>query len=302
MPSALKIRLVGTDRPRGWSHPRVIFDPNFSQRESSGMLCWGQFNDEFITYKGVKAWYYPEPRRFSWRRERQFKYALRHLTECEFLHHSNPNRAYRIPIVTHYSPIEVFDNEERRPGIVSVVSNFGGRLWWLRPGARFRNSFVCQPEVHLFGNPDAWRSFRRWPWSRPQTPPNYLGPWESNWYLAEHTRKLSEYRFALCLENGYEPYYFTEKFVNAVRARCVPIYRAHPTVRETILRGALWIDPADHSFDAKRTFEAAYSCDYKSITENNIKWLGSEWVRNTDGWAVWSRIAQYFESRLMARG
>jgi len=302
MSSSLKIRLVGTARPENWIHPRVIFDPHFSQSESSGMLCWGLFNEEFIAYKGVKAWYYPEPRQFSWSRSRQFEYALRHLADYEFLHHSNSNPAYRLPIVTHYSPIEVFDNEARKPGIVSVVSNFGGRLWWLRPGARFRNSFVCRSEVDLFGNPDAWRSFRSRPWSRRGAPSNYRGAWPSNWWWAEHTKKLSEYRFALCLENSYEPHYFSEKFVNAVRARCVPIYRAHPTVREGILRGAHWIDPIDYGFDVKRTFEAAYSCDRGSITENNIKWLGSQLVKNTDGYAVWSRIAEYFELRLMERG
>jgi hypothetical protein len=58
----IKIRLLGTDRPEGWSHPRIVFDPAFSQEECAGVLCWGAFDTELATYRGLKAWYYPEPR------------------------------------------------------------------------------------------------------------------------------------------------------------------------------------------------------------------------------------------------
>jgi hypothetical protein len=92
-----------------------------------------------------------------------------------------------------------------------------------------------------------------------------------------------------------------EKFVNAVRAGCVPIYRAHPTVRQSVLRGASWIDPADYGFDVERTFEAALQCDVDSIVENNSEWLNTEPVKKTDWWAVWSKVAEYFERRVIER-
>jgi hypothetical protein len=35
------------------------------------------------------------------------------------------------------------------------------------------------------------------------------------------------------------------QFVDAVMAGCVPIYHAHETVRDTVLVGARWVDPAE---------------------------------------------------------
>ena len=72
---------------------------------------------------------------------------------------------------------------------------------------------------------------------------------------------FSRYHAAICLENTLEPYYFTEKFVDGVRAGCVPVYRAHPTVRDGVLRGARWVDPTDFGLSAKRTLEFALSLD-----------------------------------------
>src|SRR5690242_4895231 len=138
MESLLKIRLLGTGRPEGWSHPRVLFDPAFSQEECAGVLCWGPFNTELATYRGLKAWYYPEPRYFSWSRRRHFDYALRFIAPHEFLHFSNPDPRFSLPVATHYSPIQLCRRQKtKRRKVVAVVSNFGGRTWWLRRGARF---------------------------------------------------------------------------------------------------------------------------------------------------------------------
>lgn len=110
---------------------------------------------------------------------------------------------------------------------------------------------------------------------------------------------LSEYSFIVCLENSYEPHYFTEKFVNAARAGCVPIYQAHPTVRQSVLRDASWIDPADYGCDVERTFEAALHCDVDTIVQKNAEWLDTAPLKKTDGYAVWSEIAEYFERRVI---
>jgi hypothetical protein len=53
----------------------------------------------------------------------------------------------------------------------------------------------------------------------------------TSYYDDEHIRFLSAYKVAICLENCVEPYYFTEKFINAVRAACIPVYHAHATVK-----------------------------------------------------------------------
>ena len=109
--------------------------------------------------------------------------------------------------------------------------------------------------------------------------------------------RLAGFRYFVCLENSYEPYLFTEKFVNAVRAMCVPIYHAHPTIRDTILKSAMWIDPADYGYDVSATFAAARKTDVASIQENNLRWLKSDALKASDGFAIWTRIAEYFEAR-----
>ena len=67
--------------------------------------------------------------------------------------------------------------------------------------------------------------------------------------------------------------YFTEKFPDAVKAGCVPIYHAHPTVREVFLNGAVWVDPADHHFDGRATIEAALKMDREEVNAINKNWI-----------------------------
>jgi hypothetical protein len=98
----------------------------------------------------------------------------------------------------------------------------------------------------------------------------------------------------VCLENACAPYWFTEKFVNAARAGCVPVYYAHPTVRDTFLKGAKWIDPADFSFNVSATLQAAEECDAEAFRDQNHRWLQNGLLQTTEGYAVWSRIADLF--------
>jgi hypothetical protein len=235
------------------------------------------------------------------RRNLYFHRTLRKLGEHEFLHHSNPNAKFRIPCVTHYGSISLATHHRSKQGIVAIVSNFGGRLRYFKPEARLRNRFILDEEVELYGNLGSWRCFRARPWSKMSVPRNYGGAWPSNWYYQAHVERLAKYKINVCLENSYEPNYFTEKFVNAARAGCVPVYRAHPTVRESVLRGAKWIDPADHSFDVRATLRAASECDSDAIVEQNYEWLKSEAVSETDGYRIWSRIAELFFERCGGR-
>ncbi len=93
------------------------------------------------------------------------------------------------------------------------------------------------------------------------------------------------------MENTQEPYYFTEKFVDAVAAGCVPIYRAHPTVRDTFLEGATWIDPAEHDGRVSMTLRAALAADRTAIAAKNFHWLGRPEVLATRESSVFDRIA-----------
>lgn len=294
--SKLRVRLVGAPKP-AWEHPSAECDPKIPPDRCDAMLAWGAPTKEFLSYRGVRAWYLDEALSHSMFRTPLFREALRSVPESEFLHHSNPNPSYRFPCVTHYGEPTVINPRDRRKAVIGAVNNFGGRIWWLWRGARFRNRFILDPRVELFGDCDGWSRFRRWPWSAAGRPANYQGPLGTTWYLQDHVGALSQYQVNLCLENSMMPYYFTEKFVNAVRAGCVPIYHAHPTVRQNFLKEARWIDPADFAFDVSETISAALDCNAQEFRETNWQWLRSDQVSATEGYGIWTRIVELIVSR-----
>jgi hypothetical protein len=290
----LKVRLVHDNAPQGLTHHSVEFCPVVAPEKADGMLCWGPPTDEFLFYPGPKRWYWPEARSHNWRRSQVFKRTLRHLTHAQFLHHSNPDPCFRFPCPTHYHPMYIPPRAEKTHDTVAIVSNLSGGFWWLWKWAARRNVFILNQHIDLYGNPRVWNNFKRYPWSARRAPANYREGWPSEWFRPEHVDLLATYRFAVCLENSCEPHYFTEKFVNAARASCVPIYHAHPTVRDGILQGAVWIDPEDYDFDSDDTLDAAHEADADQIVEQNLAWLQSPAVRATDGLRIWSQIADTF--------
>jgi hypothetical protein len=312
----IRIRLLSAPKPAFYD-PRVDFDPAYSLDECDGLLVWGAMSQEFLDYRGVRAWFIDEPLTQGMFRTPPFRQALREIAPHEFLHHSNHDPKYRFPCAAYYGKLTLAHCEQRKDLAIAVVSNFGGRYWrirdsvmaltslgpceyWLYHGLRLRNEFILHGGVELFGSSASWKCFRQWPWSRPGPPKNYCGPHEGWWISQGHIEKLAKYRLAVCIENASLPYYFTEKLVNAVRAGCIPIYHAHPTVRQTYLEGATWIDPADHDFNVKATFDAANNTRLKDaeIREQNWKWLESDQVKQIDGFRIWSRIADYFVERI----
>jgi hypothetical protein len=311
----IRIRLLSSSSLQ-WRDSRIQFDPAFPPEKCDGLFLWGsEMVPEFLAFRGPRAWFSDEPRAQSMWRTPIFRQALRELAPHEFLHHSNRDARYRFPCVTHYGEPTCASPPQRKDTAIAVVNNFGGRIWWirdlvvgmatnfavgpwLRHGVRLRNKFILHPSVELFGSPENWNQFRRLLWSRPGPPANYRGPFGTNWFEDRHVAALAQYRTLICLENASLPYYFTEKLVNAARAGCVPVYHAHPTVRETFLEGARWIDPADFGYDQSATLAAARRCDAAEVREHNWKWLGSEAVRATQGERIWSRIADHFVERI----
>jgi hypothetical protein len=295
----LQIRLVSAPKPPGWRHPHVVFDPEIPLDACDGLLAWGPPTPEFLSYRGPRAWYIAEPLTQGMFRTRLFRQALRIVAEHEFLHHSNSNPKYRFPCVTHYGEPTLPAAIRRTGDIVATVNNYGNRIWWIRHGVRLRTTFILHPSIDLYGSRKAWNRFRRWPWSKPGAPRNYRGPTGApNCYLLDYVEFLARYRINVCLENAFMPYWFTEKFINAVRAGCVPIYHAHPTVRDSFLRSAWWIDPADFGFDVSATLAAAQACDAGALREHNYGWLQGDVVRSTEGYAIWSKIADHFVERI----
>jgi Glycosyltransferase family 10 (fucosyltransferase) C-term len=160
---------------------------------------------------------------------------------------------------------------------------------------------ILDRQVELFGKPEGWANFRHFPklWIR-RPPDNYTGHAApgTDIYDDEHIRFLSGYKVAVCLENSVEPHYFTEKFVNAARAGCIPVYQAHPTVRNRFLSSAKWVDPADFDFSAERTIKFALVADQSAFREQNDDWLRSGVLAETDDGKTLSRLHMIVEAKL----
>jgi hypothetical protein len=117
----------------------------------------------------------------------------------------------------------------------------------------------------------------------------------------ENLRFLSAYKVAVCLENCTEPYYFTEKFVNVVRAGCIPVYHAHATLKASVLSDAKWVDPADFAFSPRRTIDFALNQDQMAFRSVNDAWLESGILADTDELKVVRRLHEIISDKLEVR-
>ena len=164
----------------------------------------------------------------------------------------------------------------------------GGNPWKRHPDLTYRNRIITQPGVDLYGR-EGWRRYRASRFSLRAAPPeSYRGPLPGDWPASEKRELMAKYRYAVCLENMNEPNYFTEKFVEAVCAGCVPIYRAHPTVRDTVLKGASWIEP-DQYFHHE---DSQLDKNLALILSRNSSWLAeNREFRSTSHSAIFTRIA-----------
>ena len=106
---------------------------------------------------------------------------------------------------------------------------------------------------------------------------------------------MSNYKATICLENIVEPHYFTEKFYAGVQARCIPIYHAHDTVKNQILKGALWVDPIDFDFDVNKTLEFALAQDRDEYVEANLNWLKTPLATSAELSRVFLRLGKILE-------
>ena len=294
----LRFKLLSAPRPLGWSHPRIDFDPNVTFEKADGLLTWGAPNAELLSFRGIRACYISEPITESCFKTKLAKQALQILKPCEFLHHSNIDPRYKAPAVTHYGLRQALYRDDRPIAIGATVNNFGNQRWRLLRAHRLRNAFVIDRRVTLFGSEESWLKFRSWPWSRSGLPASYSGhPNAGDCHQPSFWQFLTQFRVYVCFENSITPFWFTEKMVNAARAGCVPIYHAHPTVRERFLQGAFWIDPQDYDFNIDRTIRAALECDHEAARQQNYNWLQSSQLDPTEGYAVWTQIAEILIER-----
>ena len=271
--------------------------------DANALLCLYSPVKEMLDFHGPKLWVTIEPRWHSFWNRGIGKKLTRYLKLNEVAYYGHPNPDYRIPHLTSYSTENPFVKlRVTDPPIekaVAVVSNYGGKIHFLKKHIKVRNRLILCSSVNLYGKRDSWNQYRHFPLLWKVSPPsNYCG--EVSGDFDNLISFISSYKVNVCLENSLEPYYFTEKFVNAVRAGCIPIYHAHPTVKETFLKGAIWVDPSDFNFNPLATIEFALKQNIEHYRNINDAWLDSEILSPTTISSFYERAYKIIEYKLIS--
>ena len=296
-----KVRIASRSwHPGTFTRDGILYSEAVPLEEADGLIGLYDPMEELLTFKGPKLWYSYEPQWHShYRKDPVGKRLVKELTTAEWVYYANPDPRYRVPHITLASEITKVRSTSVRSHAAAVVANYGGRLWFLKNYIRLRNRMILCPLVELYGRPDNWDRFRHFPalWRR-EPPGNYVGEAPGSHIDETFLAFLSGFKVCLCLENSCEPHYFTEKFVNAARAGCIPVYHAHPTVRERFLMDARWVDPADFDFSPRRTVDHALAQDIESFRQVNDRWLDSGVLDETTTAGFWNRICAIMREKL----
>jgi hypothetical protein len=269
------------------------FSQEIPLNEADALLCEWSPAPELLTFDKPKVWYCCEATSRELFKTTEWQYYRNYLRSDQFLFHSHPDERYRVPHITYISETRQYTNIERNYGTIAVVSNYAnytGLPFWLKSDLQKRTRLILSPAVALFGKRNAWQKHKLYPFSPPALPSNYVCEIPGLWTHADKLLKMSQYRSAVCMENTHEPYYFTEKFVDAVQAGCIPIYQAHPTVAKTFLENAFWIDPARFNFDTKKILCHIKSLSISECVNKNFTWLDTDQVKQTSLESVFLRI------------
>lgn len=270
---------------------RFIFSNNVSPDDADALLCEWQPHHELLTFEGPKALYNSEAlsrRMFRDQPEWQFLFAKPH--SDLFLHHAHPNPELRVPMIAFVEPMVRIHSDDRLGRGIAIISNAG--TTWRTEEITIRNQFATHPLVDLYGSKSSWARYMRQNNLSGELPLNYKREIAWPWNSMDKFETMAQYRAAICLENIIEPYYFTEKFYAAAQAACIPIYHAHPTVRNTTLKHAMWVDPADFSFDAEKTLTFALSENWQTYAAINSSWLDSLEAKNAGLQKVFRKLGE----------
>ena len=236
------------------------------------MICWWEFTEEFLAFEGPKLFYCCEPSFYfrGWRSSKsELRRRLHSLRADEFGWHFHENPQMRVEHETSaFSDKNLPMGDHAIQNAATVLGNLG-RPIFRNKGRQKRLKFIIGSGCHIYGPNKNWGSFQLDLFSKKGFPVGYQGE-------CSHTQKisiLSKYHACICFENSSEPEYFTEKFPDAVRAGCVPIYHPHPAVREKFLKGAIWVDPVDYGLDARETMRVAMAMDREEVSAQNMNWL-----------------------------
>jgi hypothetical protein len=281
----------------------ILYSPRVPLQEADVLLVLYDASDELLRFTGPKLWFTIEPTWHSHFHSHPVgKRLIQELDATERAFYGHPDARYRVPHPTYNGTLSRPRVASVERAVIATVNNFGGCRWFLKSHFRIRNRMILEPRVELFGLPEAWAQFPHFPkfWIR-RPPHNYMGRASPAATGDGHIRFLSAYKVAVCLENCTEANYFTEKFVYAVRAGCIPVYHAHATVKTSFLSGARWVDPADFAFSPSRTIDFALNQDQTEFRSINDAWLESGILANTDEQKVMPKLHEIISGKLGIR-
>lgn len=284
-----RIRLLSPFRTE-YQHPPYFFSRSIPSETADALLCEWAPHEELLVFPGPKVWYNSEAASRQLFSDSPWGDLKANQERLTFISHTHPDAFYRVPMICFVDPLLRLNSDERQARVAAVISNWGNG--WPRQFEMLtiRNAFAIHPLVDLYGKEENWRLFAQNRLGQFNLPPNFRGEIHGTWNSQLKYLTLARYKVALCLENESEPYYFTEKFHAAAQAGCIPIYHAHPTVRDSILVGARWVDPADFGFEVESTLRFALSQDRQLYASANFAWLETPQARLTGLDQVFARL------------
>jgi hypothetical protein len=299
----LRVKIAGIDWSNSFERNGIFYSTEISFSNANALLCLYSPVEEMLNFQEPKLWVTIEPRWHSFWNKGIGKKLSRNLKLDEIAYYRHPNPEYRVPHLTSYSNVDPFKKirvtDFPQEKAVAVVSNYGGRIHFLKKHIQIRNKLILSPLVNLYGSRNSWNQYRHFPFLWKVSPPsNYCGEVSGN--FDDLIGFLSQYKVNVCLENSFEPYYFTEKFVNSIRAGCIPVYHAHSTVKETFLKGAIWVDPSDFNFEPRATIKFALEQDIHHYRRINDEWLDSDILSTTTIHSFYEKICQIMERKLLS--
>ena len=265
-----QIRLLSPWREE-YRGEHYLFSRHIPFDNADALLCEWAPHDELLAFQGPKALYNSEAVARKMFNEPKWKRIKSNQDGNTFIYHAHPDPFYRVPMISFVEPLLRYDVENWICRAVAVISNCGTS--WVSDDIILRNEFATHPLVDLYGREKNWRIYMEDSSSTEILPTNYKGEINWPWDGGNRIETMAKYKAAICLENITEPYYITEKFYAAVQAGCIPIYHAHQTVKEGVLDGAMWVDPADFDFDVENTLIFALAQDRKQYANKNFGWV-----------------------------
>jgi hypothetical protein len=297
-----RIRLERPWHYGGQTFGDVELSTTIPVQNADAVVCEFEPTALLFSFRGPAFWYASEPvtnPKVGIQSRRWLRRARARLASWQFLYHAHPDEHLRMPCFTHHAgELTTADAATRKSRVVAVCSQQTRSRAPALQELRMRTELNTHPLVDLWGSRGIWMLYRRSALSLPRVPDNYQGTLPGGGGSPEKIALLSQYHAVVCLENSHEPHYFTEKFVDAARAGCVPIYHAHSTVRDRFLKGARWVDPASFDFDTKATLEFALAQDRALYADANRAWMRSRAVAKTSWEAVFERICLTVRDRV----